>query len=169
MDKHTDMYLELVRMDGKIVKGESTDKDNKDLIALHNFDIGMIQPVSMGSNTGNVVAGRVSMTPFSVTKTVDISSPELALACCNGETFKSATIRLYEAAGKKHKYWEILLENVVITGYDPSCNGGSTRFTEAVIFAFGKMKWTYIQLGNDGKPGVTATHGWDLEQNTQTC
>src|SRR5262245_52591281 len=126
MDKHTDMYLELVRAGGEKVAGESTDKENKDWIALHSFHIGMTQPVTMGSNTGNVTSGRVSISHLSVTKTVDKASPELALACCNGETFKSLTLRIHEAAGKRHKYWEFLFENVVVSGYDPSCHGGET-------------------------------------------
>src|SRR5262245_15399864 len=168
MDKHTDMYLELKRAGGA-VPGESTDKENPGWIAIHSFDIGMTQPVTMGSNQENMTAGRVSISHLSVTKTVDKSSHELALACCTGETFKSLTLRIHEAAGKRHKYWEYFLENVVVAGYDPSCNGGSTRFTEVVTFAFGKIKWTYTMLGNGGQPGESFSHGWDLEQNTQTC
>lgn len=169
MTTHTDAYLKLIRMDGKEVEGESTDENNQKWIALHSFDIGMTQPVTMGSNTQGITAGRVSISHVSITKTVDISSHELALACCNGETFKSATIQVYEASGKRHMYWEFLLENVVISGYDPSCNSGASRFTEIVTFAFGKIKWTYNLLGNDGKPVKPFTHGWDLEKNSQTC
>lgn len=153
-----------LKIDG--LNGESTDEKHKDWIEIVSYNLGMSQPASMASATGGRTAERVDMSDFSITKVVDKSSPYLALRCCDGEHLKSVKLELCEAGGSKHKYMEIVMEDVIVSGYDPSGASGGDKPEESVSFNFGKIKWEYTPLGHDGKPGSkVGPMGWNLEEN----
>lgn len=155
----TDAFLNI---DG--IKGESTDENHKQWIEVLSYSLGMSQPASMASATGGRTAERVTMSDFTINKVVEASSPYLALACCDGRHIKEVKLEVCEATQSKHKYLEIVMENVIISSYQPS--GSGDKPLETVSFNFGKIKWEYTPLGHDGKPGTkVGPMGWNLEEN----
>jgi type VI secretion system secreted protein Hcp len=155
----TDSFL---KIEG--VSGESTDEKHKQWIEVLSYSVGMNQPASAASATGGRTAERVSVSDFAVTKVIDTSSPYLALACCDGRHIKEVKLEVCEASESKHKYMEVVMENVIISGYHPS--GSGDKPMENVTFNFGKIKWEYTPLGHDGKPGSkVGPMGWNLEEN----
>jgi type VI secretion system secreted protein Hcp len=148
------------------IDGESTDAKHKGWIELLSYSFGMSQPASAASATGGRTAERVNISDFHITKVVDKASPHLALACCDGRHIKDVKVELCEASQDKHKYVEYVMENVIVSSYQPSGSGGGDKPVESVSFNFGKIKWEYVPLGQDGKPGTkVGPMGWDLEQN----
>jgi type VI secretion system secreted protein Hcp len=153
-----------VKIDG--INGESTDDKHKQWIEILSFSLGMHQPSSAASGTGGRSAERVNISDFSISKVVDSASPYLALACCDGRHIKEVKVELCEASENKHKYAEYVMENVIISSYQPSGHSGGDKPVESVSFNFGKIKWEYTPLNQDGKPGSkVGPMGWSLEEN----
>ncbi len=58
------------------------------------------------------------------------------------------------------------MENVIVSSYQPGGSGGGDKPMESVSFNFGKLKWEYTPLNQDGKPGTkVGPMGWSLEEN----
>ena len=74
-------------MDG--IKGESVDSKHKDEIDVLAWSWGMSNSGSahMGGGAGS---GKVNVQDLSLTKYIDVSSPDLMLSCCNGKHIPKA-------------------------------------------------------------------------------
>ncbi len=138
---------------------------------------GFIQVLGLGLSIGNTaVAGtggggstsvRADFRPLKILKEIDMASPKIYLAAAKGTHIPQMNINFYtQGASKFDIYYELLLENVVITNVTPSVNsseGGA--MTELVSFMFGKITWTYTPYKEDGSKEPPVTTYWDLEQN----
>ncbi|MEN6373256.1 MAG: type VI secretion system tube protein Hcp [Smithella sp.] len=156
-----------VKIDG--ILGESTDDKHKDWIEVLSFSTGVSQPTAGPASTGRgAAAQRANFQDFSVVKTLDKASPKLALACANGTHIKEVTLELCRAGGDKIKYYEIKMEQCLISSYRPggSSQGGEALPLEEVSIDYGKITWTYIQQKRaDGSGGGQVAGGWDLTAN----
>ena len=81
-----DMFLKL---DG--IKGESVDSKHKDEIAVLAWSWGMSNSGSahLGSGGGS---GKVNVQDLSLTKYIDVSTPDLMLSSCNGKHIAKAQL-----------------------------------------------------------------------------
>lgn len=152
-----------LKIDG--IKGESTDDKHKDWIEISSFSQGVSQPTSgTASSVGGGTTERCYHQDFSISKEMDISSPDIALACCEGKHVKEVLVELCRAGGAKLPYMKYTMNNVVISSYSPAGGGGVP--TESVTFNYGKIKWEYTQQKRaGGLAGGKKTTGWDLEKN----
>ena len=62
------------------------------------------------------------------------------------------------------KYFDLLLENLIVTSVSTGGSGGEDRLTENVTLNFAKVKWCYTP--DDGKVGTDICNGWDILTNT---
>ncbi|MCU0577717.1 MAG: type VI secretion system tube protein Hcp [Desulfobacterota bacterium] len=151
------------------IPGESTDDKHKDWIEVLSMHSGVSQPASGSASTaGGRSAERCNHSDFSIVKTLDKSSPKLALFCCNGKHIPSVKIELCRAAGDKTKYMEYILSDVIISSYRPggSAQGGETLPLEEVSFSYGKIEWVYTATDTKtGKPSGDVKAYWDLTAN----
>src|SRR5437667_11825940 len=85
-----------LKIDG--VKGESLDSKHKEEIELESWSWGETQNGTM-SYGGGGGAGKVSMQDFHFVMRVNKSSPDLFMACANGQHFKEAVL-IARKAGK---------------------------------------------------------------------
>jgi len=153
-----------LKVDG--IDGESTDDQHSKWIEVQSFSFGLTQPASAASGSSGRTAERVNISDFSVVKQIDSSSPTMALACCDGRHIKEVKVEICEASGDKHVYATYTMEDVIVSGYQPSGAKGGEKVTESVSFNFGKIKWEYTPIGQDGKPGSkVGPMGWNLETN----
>src|ERR1700733_14900512 len=63
----------------------------------YNFDIEQI--LSIGSQSRGAGAGKVSFNPFSITRSIDKSSPIMFQNACSGKAFKMVGLGLRKGAG----------------------------------------------------------------------
>ena len=154
-----------LKIDG--IKGESTDDKHKNWIEISSFSSGISQPTSAtASSAGGATTERCYHQDFSITKEMDIASPDIALFCCNGKHVKEVIVELCRAGEKKLPYMKYTMNNVVISSYSPAGGGGLPN--ESVTYNYGKIKWEYTQQKSaGGGGGGKATGGWDLEINTK--
>lgn len=157
-----DVYLQL---DG--IKGESLDADHKEWIECLSATWSVMQPKSATASTaGGHTAERCEHGDLIITKLADLSSPVLLQMCSAGRTIRSAKLEFLRAdgQGERVKYYEILLENVLLGAVVPSIRGGQI-LTEHVSLKYAKVKWKYTQQRVSGGACGNTAGGWDLSTN----
>jgi type VI secretion system secreted protein Hcp len=150
-----------MQIDG--VEGEALDDKHKNWIELLSFSHGMTQPVSSTrSSAGGAATGRVDHGDFTITKYVDKASPKLYDAISTGKPFKKVKIECCRAGGSQVKYFEITLEEVLISSISMSSGGGDVP-TESVSLNYSKIEWVYTQQKRaDGSGGGNVAAKYDL-------
>jgi type VI secretion system secreted protein Hcp len=83
-----------------------------------------------------------------------------------GKTIAKAKFEFMRADGhgKPIKYFEIQLENMLISGVAPSLIAG-TLLSEYVSLKYSKIKWAYTQQNIGGGARGSTVGGWDLAAN----
>ncbi|UGQ44828.1 Hcp family type VI secretion system effector [Massilia endophytica] len=157
-----DVYLQI---DG--IKGESADDRHKDWIECKSVSWSVEQPRSATASTsGGHTAERCEHRDIVISKLADLSSPILLQTCSAGRTIPKARFEFMraDAQGERVKYFEIEVENVLISAVSPGVAEGDI-LTEEVGFKFSKVRWRYTQQKISGGAGGNTSGGWDLAAN----
>jgi type VI secretion system secreted protein Hcp len=150
----------------KIGKLEGESKDSK-----HGKEIDVLAWSWGASNSGSahvgggMGAGKVNVQDLSFTKYIDKSSPDLMLACCNGEHYPEAKLVVRKAGKDPLEYLTITLKEVIVTSVSTGGSGGEDRLTENVTLNFAKVQLNYIEQTATGAPGAKPHMGWDIAGN----
>jgi type VI secretion system secreted protein Hcp len=156
-----DMFIKIGAL-----KGESQDDKHKGEIDVLAWSWGMSNSGNTHSGGGSG-AGKANVQDLSFTKYVDLSSPDLMLACCNGKHFPDATLVVRKAGEKPLEYLTISLEDLIITSVSTGGSGGEDRLTENVTINFAKVKVAYKEQTDTGAAGGTPSIGWDIKGNVK--
>jgi len=157
-----DVYLQI-----EGIKGESNDDQHKGWIECQSVNWSLNQPQSTNASTaGGHTAGRVDLSSVSLHKIVDLASPILAQHCAMGKTISKAKFEFMRADGdgKRVKYYEVDLENVLIVHVAQGVSGGDVM-GESIGLKFSRVKWKYTQQRIGGGAGGSTVGGWDLNTN----
>src|SRR5215475_6909102 len=156
-----DMFLKIDTVDG-----ESKDSKHKKDIDVLAWSWGMSNSGSahVGGGAG---AGKVNVQDLSFTKYIDLSSPDLMLACCNGKHFDTAFLTVRKAGEHPLEYLKIKLTEVLITSVSTGGSGGEDRLTENVTLNFAKVNVDYIEQTATGGEGAKPKMGWDISKNVK--
>ena len=146
--------------------GESTRKGFEGQIEIYSFSFGASNPTTVGSSSGGMSAGKVSVSSFNIMKKTDISSPTIFQTCCIGDHFNTAVVTLNKASGEKaaalaflkYEFEEVFIESIQWSG----SAGGDDTPTESVSFAFGKVTITYTSQAKTGVAAKPAVASWDV-------
>lgn len=150
------------------VKGETTDATYKakNGIQVLSWSFGASNPVTIGSASSGMGAGKVSLSSFSVMKMVDKASPMLFLACCSGSHFPKVSLECRKAGaadGKPYLVYE--MTGVFIESVQESAS--SEEGTESVSMAFETVIMKYAPQKDDGKLDTPIPAGWDVKGNVK--
>lgn len=172
-----DIYVEFKTSD---IKGDSRDAKHKDQVEVYSWAHTMRQPKSAtASSAGGHTAERVEHGEMIFTKDIDASSPKLYQACSSGLVINDVIICFYRALGgqnnaggpsssqNRHQYLKIELKNAIVSSVSPSVvEEGIPK--EVFALKYSAVKWTYDELGVDGKKGtkVNIQGAWNLANNT---
>lgn len=153
-----------LKIESPELKGESTAKGFENTIEIYSFSWGASNPVTVGSGTGGMSGGKVSVSSFNVMKKTDKASPELFAACCTGKHYGKATVTMRKAGGKQetflvYTFTEVMVESVQWSG----SSGGDDTPTESLSLAFGKVEISYTAQKPDGTMDSSPVKAvWDL-------
>jgi type VI secretion system secreted protein Hcp len=155
-----DTFLEI-----KDVPGESTAKGQEGKIEIYSFSWGASNPITIGSGTSGVSAGKASVSSFNVMKKTDKASAKLFAACTKGDHYDSMKVIMRKATGAggqdaflTYTFTTVFVESIQWSG----STGGDDTPTESVSFAFGKVEIEYKAQGKDGKLKVDGQASWDV-------
>lgn len=157
-----DMFLDL----GKEIKGESKDKTYKDKIDILAWSWGMSQSGSFHTGGGGG-AGKANFQDLSLTKWVDVSSPNLMLYCANGDHFDTATLIVRKAGKDPLEYMKIVMKKVLVTSVSTGGSGGEDRLTENVTLNFEDVYYDYKKQKATGGGEAAVTFKWKIGENVQ--
>jgi type VI secretion system secreted protein Hcp len=154
-----DMFIKIETVDG-----ESRDKTHKKEIDVLAWSWGISNSGSahVGGGAG---AGKCNVQDISFTKWVDSATPKLALACCDGKHFASATLVVRKAGEKPVEYLKIKVEEVLITSISTGGSGGEDRLTENVTLNFAKVSLDYVPQDEKGAAGTAIPMAWSIVEN----
>jgi type VI secretion system secreted protein Hcp len=155
-----------LKIEGPEVKGECTAKGFEGQFEIYSFSWGASNPVTIGSGSTGVSAGKVSISSFNVMKKTETASATLFSAICTGQHFDKATVTLRKATGEsggQAMFLQYIFENVMVESIQWSgSTGGDDTPTESLSFAFGKVSITYMKQGAKvGTLAVGGTASWD--------
>lgn len=157
-----DVYLQI---DG--IKGESADNTHKDWIECLAVDFGVLQPRSAtASSAGGHTAERCEHKDIVVAKLTDLATPLLLEQCSMGKTIPKAKFDFMraDADGKRVTYFNIELENLIISSCTPKVVEGNIM-TETISIKYSQVKWKYVQQKISGGTGGNTAGGWNLSKN----
>lgn len=141
----SNMVLEL-----KDIKGDSLKTDHSKQIDVLSFQWG-VSNIGDTQNQTQGVAGEVSVNNLSITKNVDLATPDLLRACCVGEVIDDGTlyVRRITKDGAA-PYLRISMKNVIIADYSTGgSNGGSDPLLETI-----SLNFSFVEVGYTPMPGA---------------
>jgi type VI secretion system secreted protein Hcp len=109
-------------------------------IAVESWSWGVNSTADGGGGGGG--GGRATLKELSITKTIDKASPVLALKCATGQHIPQVVLTVDRPGGSHAPYLEITLNDVIISGYNPSGSGDALPMEE-VTFVFHTIQLTY--------------------------
>ncbi|RMM00120.1 Hcp family type VI secretion system effector, partial [Pseudomonas savastanoi] len=123
------------------IPGEALDEKYSKWIEITGYNFGVNQSTSAtASSSGGASSGRTTMTNFTFTKYLDSASCKLMEASCAGQHLKEVKLVLCRAGTDKLKYYEVVLEEVIIADYTQSASAGIP--IEIVQLNYGRIKTT---------------------------
>ena len=144
------------------LKGESVVKGFEDQIQLLSWGWGMTQTGTTHTASGGG-AGKVDVSDLQISKHVDAASPMLALACCKGTHYDTATLTMRKAGGTALEYVTITLTDLIVTSYSVSEGGGGDLLTDTFTLNFSMFKYSFQPQDNKGaKKGGAIDATYDI-------
>jgi len=151
-----EMYL---CIDG--IEGESTSEKHTNCIDVLAWSWGMSNSGTTHIPDGG--GGKVAVQDLSLTKYIDKATPDLMLRVANGKHLIDAQLYNYRCGDGPVEYFDLLLEDLIVTSVSTGGSGGESRLTENVTLNFAKVEWCYTP--QDDKVGAEC-YGWDIKANT---
>lgn len=148
------------------IKGESADKTHGGEIDVLTWSWGMTQSGTSHSGTG-AGAGKVDIHDITISKFIDLSSPNLIKACCNGKPYGQALLTVRKAGSQPLEYIKLKLINVIIAAVSTTGSGSDDRQTESVTLNFAKYEYTYTPQTDKGAAGAAITVAWNIPANVE--
>lgn len=158
-----DMFLEL---DG--IKGETVDKayKSKNAMDILAWSWGIHNTGTFHSGPGGGT-GKSAFNDMTVTKFVDLASPNIMLYCANGKHVAKGTLTVRKAGENPLEYLKIKLTNILISNYTTGGSGGDERTTENVSLNFAQIQLEYAAQDDKGGKSGTNDFGWNIAENTK--
>lgn len=154
-----DLFL---RVDG--IPGESLDKQHPNEIVALSFK----HSQEMTAATSGGGGGRVTFSPLTIVKYLDVASPTLMLNSARGAHIPTAILTVRSQGPSPLEFYKITLSDVLITSVEVSGEGRSPdgKPLETVTLSFRRIEWRYTPQRPDGTAGSPITHYWDVAANT---
>lgn len=148
------------------VFGESQQPGHVGEIDVLSFSFGASQ-TGVRAAGGKASARRSSLTPISILKQADKSSPKLFIACAMGTQFKDAVLTVSTGGTSPFEYLVITMSDVLISSYQVGSSEGSGIATESISFSYSKIEYKYIPRGAVGAPQQPVVVTFDVLKNKE--
>lgn len=140
------------------IKGEATDEGHKEWINLSSFSHGITE---QSDSASGLPTGKRQHKPFVVTKPVDKASPLLLGLLTQGGVVPFVRLD-FVADGPRPRFYQITLENVLVSSYQTGGSAGDEVPTESLSLNYEKIKWTYTEFDQAGRGDRDHSFYWNL-------
>ncbi len=156
------------------IAGESQDtvlSGSKGWSALKSVTFSTEHPASIGTASLGAGGGKVQFNDFTITKYVDIASPQLFLSLCSGDSIKDAQIVMRKATGGtgtsgQTGYLTYDFYLLFVTKIDTALEEEGEAPVETVTFAYGATQISYQQQKITGEmSGSPKIQAWSRITN----
>lgn len=173
-----------MKIDG--IEGDSNDSAHKKWIEVEqatfditNPDAGYIRPRGGGGggggggdSGGEVKNPRHSskLNEFKIVKHIDVASPLLALACCDGRNIKSITIDFCRPLGEKVVYLKYVLLScgiLKVALQAPTTDDPIPKEDVEITYSELHIIYTHTIAGGGGKVGHDLRKGWNQAEHKE--
>ena len=147
---------------GKI-NGDSEIAGHEKWITVDSLQFGVGRSITISGGGKDRDTSNPSFSEITVSKGMDISSPDVFIGACGGSAADKAEIHFIQTAEEKNQvYLKLDLDEPLISSY--SMSSGGERPMESVSINFTKMTYQYDAYS--GKKKTTGTpKKWDLIKN----
>jgi type VI secretion system secreted protein Hcp len=153
-----DYFLEIAGVEGESQSDRSTQ------LEIYSFSWGVTN-VGTGTGSGGG-ASRPDVSDLQVRTLLNNASPKLMEACATGKHLPKATLTCRKAGGTQEVFYEVKLEDVLISSYSVAGTSGSDGVpTEEMSLNFTKIEAKYFPMDRSGKTQPPIEGGFDLGQN----
>lgn len=147
------------------IKGDSNVDGYTDQIEIMSFSHNVAMQVTNDVSNTNRTSGRAHVGEMSLTKFVDLSTPELNLYCCSGKMITQAVLTLCRNDGDSVLPFIVYtLDNVLISHISVS-GGSGGKPVETLSLNFSKIKWELKAQKLEGAEKGAAASTWDMAMN----
>ena len=147
------------------IKGESEDHKHKGEIEITSWSWGAHNHGHGHAGTG-LGSGKVEVQDVTLTKHMDVASPDLMKFCCTGKHIGTATLTCRKAGGEAVEYLTIELKDVLISNFSMSGSGHAVP-SEHLTLHFAKVHMKYTQQNEKGAKLATPEMKWDITKNKE--
>lgn len=142
------------------ITGETQDQKYKGAIELASWDWSAENPSTIGTSGGSGAGSTPKFNNVTFTKAVDRATPLFQSYLQSGAVIRSARFSVRKASTSDlPAYYELCLQNVVVTGSSVSVKASDDGPTETVSLAYGALEQRYVVGGTT----TVVTSGWDLQ------
>lgn len=135
------------------------------VLNVFNYSLGLDQTLNIGSSGSG--SGRVSFTPFSITKGIDVVSPILFQMCASGSAFNKIDLlvaRSAEDSGPGTVFLQYTFKRAAVATI--SYAQSETFPQEVVTFEYGDLQIRYSHQQSSGSVDQALVAGWNRIKNT---
>jgi len=147
------------------IKGAVSAEGFKEWIELDSFQLGVNRSVSGGAR-GNREASTPAVSDITCSKGQDKASTGIftAALCGEGKKVVIAFTKTSTDGASQQTYFQITLENVLVSSFSTSANGGdaASNLHEAFSLNYTKMEWKHCETDLKNKAATPAIATWDL-------
>jgi type VI secretion system secreted protein Hcp len=147
------------------ITGESTAKGFEGKVEIVSFSWGGSNAITVGSGTGGMSGGKVSLSCFNLMKRTDKASTDLFQGLCSGKHYATATVTMRKAGGEQlqyltYKFTDVMVESIQWSG----STGGDDTPVESLSLAYSKVEIEYKPQNANGSLGAPCRGSWDLQK-----
>jgi len=106
------------------------------------------------------IPNRASFQDFVVQKSVDRTSPELALACAEGRHFSTMVVDITRSGAEAGPFMVYRFNDCLVTGLQPASSGDTV--IENLSFSYAEIERKYASQHADGSLGDTVARSFSL-------
>ena len=149
---------------GDDLRGESRIPGYGDKIELLSFSHGVAMQMSGDISSQDRTAGKPNHMDLTVTKYLDVVSPTLNQACCQGKVFPKVELIVGRNDNANVvEFMRYTIKGVVISSISVGGDGGDGPI-ETVTLNYNHITWKFTSQSEHGAPRVVEGK-WDLEKN----
>lgn len=159
-----DMFIKIGPLKGESRDAKYNGKDGWIDVLAFSWGASNSGTAHLGAGSG---AGKANFQDLTITKYVDLASPDLLKGVSKGTHWDDAQLIVRKAGDNPLDYLVMDMKDVMVVGYSTGGSGGEDRFTESVTLNFDWFNYKYTEQMKDGSAGSSPEFAWSIASQAE--